>query len=91
MNTALRRALLAFTLVAHAVPLQAGAIEVQVNRPRDAFQCDTPLGVEWYGSTDRCLAELCGGQNVTNEYLFDEHSRRRRNPCYGRSPTEFRD
>ena len=63
-------------------------VQVEVNRPRTAFECDTPRGESWYGSTDRCLEELCAGQNVYNEYIF-EGSRRRENPCYGRSPTEF--
>jgi len=41
-------------------------------------------------STQRCLDELCGNFNVTNEWLFvDDHKRRRRNPCYGRNPTSF--
>ena len=64
-------------------------VQVDVNRPRSQFECDTPIGEKWYGSTDRCLEELCGGQNVYNEWLFDEHKRRRRNPCYGRNPTSF--
>lgn len=64
-------------------------VQVDVNRPRSPFECDTPIGEHWYGSIDRCLEELCGGRNVTNEWLFDEHKRRRRNPCYGRNPTSF--
>jgi hypothetical protein len=65
-------------------------LQVDVNRPRSQFECDTPVGEQWYGSTERCLEELCGGQNVYNEWLFDDHKRRRRNPCYGRNPTSFK-
>ncbi|MEO8601789.1 MAG: hypothetical protein ABI629_04340 [bacterium] len=61
-----------------------------VNRPRTPYDCDTPIGRDWYGSTERCLEELCGGRNVTNEWFFDDNHRRRRNPCYGRNPSEFR-
>jgi hypothetical protein len=67
----------------------AAQLQVDVNRPRSEFECDTPVGEKWYGSTERCLAELCGGKNVTNEWIFDAQNRRRRNPCYGQSPTEF--
>ena len=83
----LTAALLALTLAAPAV---AGEHQVDVNRPRSPFDCDTPIGVGWYGSTDRCLDELCGNFNTINEWLFvDDHKRRRRNPCYGRNPTSF--
>jgi hypothetical protein len=64
--------------------------QIDVNRPRSPFQCDTPVGINWYGSTNRCLEELCAGENVYNEYVFDTANRRRKNPCYGRSPTEFK-
>jgi hypothetical protein len=67
----------------------AGQVAVEVNRPRSEFQCDTPIGIQWYGSEERCLQELCGGKNVFNEYIFDENNRRRRNPCYGQNPTQF--
>ena len=70
--------------------VQAPAV-IDVNRPRTPFDCDLPIGVEWYGSRERCLAELCAGQNVYNEYLFDGSERRRKNPCYGQSATEFPD
>jgi hypothetical protein len=62
--------------------------EIEVNRPRSIFQCDTPLGKDWYGSTERCLAELCVGGNYTNRYISDAE-RLRRNPCYGRDPYEL--
>ena len=35
------------------------------------------------------LQELCLGQNVYNEYIFEDGGRRRMNPCYGVSPTRF--
>jgi len=63
-------------------------VQIDVNRPRTPYDCDTPIGRDWYGSTERCLQELCGGRNVTNEWFFDESHRRRRNPCYGRNPFE---
>ena len=67
-----------------------GASEaVDVNRPRSPFDCELPIGQNWYGSRERCLAYLCGGENVYNEYIFDADGRRRKNPCYGQSPTEL--
>ncbi len=88
-----RLALVGF-LLAVAVPARAeedrGGQAVDVNRPHSPFQCDTPIGESWYGSTARCLDELCAGFNVTNEWLFvGDDKRRRRNPCYGRNPTSF--
>ncbi len=80
--------LLAALAIAAAAPSR-GQLQIDINRPRSPFECDTPVGESWYGSTQRCLDELCGGRNVTNEWLFDEHKRRRRNPCYGRDPTSF--
>jgi hypothetical protein len=62
---------------------------IDVNRPRTPDDCDLPIGRNWYGSAERCLAELCAGQNVYNEYVFDAGNRRRRNPCYRQNPTEF--
>ena len=62
---------------------------IDVNRPRSPFDCELPIGQQWYGSRERCLAYLCGGENVYNEYVFDADGRRRKNPCYGQSPTEF--
>ena len=60
-----------------------------INRPQSPFDCELPIGQQWYGSRERCLAYLCGGENVYNEYGFDADGRRRKNPCYGQSPTEF--
>jgi hypothetical protein len=62
---------------------------IYVDRPRSPFDCELPIGQQWYGSRERCLAYLCGGENVYNEYIFDADGRRRKNPCYGQSPTEF--
>lgn len=69
------------------VPSRSGSIDV--NRPRTPFDCELPIGENWYGSRAQCLAYLCAGQNVYNEYLFDADNRRRRNPCYGQNPTQF--
>ena len=88
----MRRVPLLAALITVFVAGAAAADEhrVDVNRPRSPFECDTPVGIDWYGSTDRCLDELCGNFNVVNEWLFvDDHKRRRRNPCYGRNPTSF--
>jgi len=63
-------------------------VTVDVNRPRTPFDCDLPIGIKWYGSTGRCLQELCAGQNIFNETVFDGAGRRRKNPCYGQSPSE---
>lgn len=67
----------------------SASLQVDVNRPRSPFECDLPNGESWYGSTQRCLQELCAGWNVYNEYIFDAQNRRRKNPCYRQSPTEF--
>jgi hypothetical protein len=63
--------------------------QIEVNRPRSVFECDTPVGASWYGSAERCLAELCAGGNVTNAHVIDGRGRLRRNPCYGRDPYEL--
>ena len=65
--------------------------QIDVNRPRTPFDCDLPIGESWYGSQERCLAELCAGENVYNEYILDDSNRHRKNPCYGQSPTQFPD
>ena len=67
----------------------SSGVQVDVNRPRSPFDCELPMGTEWYGSRDRCLQYLCGGKNVYNEYIFDQDNRRRKNPCFGQSPTDF--
>ncbi len=68
---------------------RASAGRVAAPRPGSAFECDTPKGAEWYGSTERCLRELCAGGNVTNRYVDGQGGRLRRNPCYGRDPYEL--
>lgn len=79
----------AFATAVAGVARSTAQVEIEVNRPRTPFDCDTPLGEKWYGSEERCLEELCGGKNVTNEYIFEANGRSRRNPCYGRNPTQF--
>ena len=90
-SAALLFAAVACTAAAVSVAPSSAQLQIEVNRPRTAFDCDTPLGEEWYGSEERCLEELCGGKNVTNEYVFESDGRSRHNPCYGLSPTEFED
>ena len=68
---------------------QRGPAQIDVNRPRSLFECDTPVAVGWYGSTDRCLRELCAGENVIGTHVIDPVGRLRRNPSYGRSPFEL--
>ena len=68
---------------------QSPPVQVEINRPRSIFECDLPVGEQWYGSTNRCLKELCAGQNVISTHVFDGEGRLRRNPCYGRSPFEL--
>ena len=70
-------------------PHRSGTVRVDSNRPRSAFECDLPGGGDWFGSTERCLQELCVGDNVTNEHTRDRDGRIRRNPCYGRDPFEL--
>jgi hypothetical protein len=67
----------------------APGVQVDVNRPHTPFDCELPIGKQWYGSREVCLEYLCGGRNVYNEYIFDQDNRRRKNPCYGQSPTDF--
>ncbi|MFI5399325.1 MAG: hypothetical protein ACHQ9S_27670 [Candidatus Binatia bacterium] len=66
-----------------------GGGSVDVNRPQTSFDCELPIGQAWYGTRERCLAYLCAGENVYNEYIFDSDGRRRKNPCYGQSATEL--
>jgi hypothetical protein len=84
----------AASLVAEQAPAQQGTnqpapVVVAPGAPQTAFDCELPIGQQWYGSRGRCLAYLCEGQNVYNEYMFDANGRRWKNPCYGQSPTEF--
>lgn len=53
-------------------------------QPGTPFDCDTPRGSAWFGSTARCLAELCRGRNVTNAAVVGGDGRLRANPCVRR-------
>jgi len=81
--------LLAALLLAGLAPAARAQVQIEVNRPRSAFECDLPKAQEWYGSTERCLTELCAGENVTNRYVIDRRGDLRKNPCYGRTPSEL--
>lgn len=65
------------------------AADVQVNRPRSIFECDQPVGQNWFGSTERCLKELCRGADVISINILDDQNHLRRNPCHGRQPAEL--
>ncbi len=87
---------LSIAILFAACALSAGAalaqLQVDLNRPRSAFECDLPIGIQWYGSKQRCLQELCVGANVTNRWTFENQGKRRRkNPCYGVNPRTFGD
>jgi hypothetical protein len=88
MSRVVPRVLGALVLAAVA-GAQAPPAQIEVNRPRSIFECDTPIGVSWYGTADRCLKELCAGENVISTHVIDREGRLRRNPCYGRSPFEL--
>jgi hypothetical protein len=81
--------MLVTVLVAATPVFAAPPVEIEVNRPRSIFECDTPVAEKWYGSTNRCLKELCAGENVISTHIIDGAGRLRRNPCYGRSPFEL--
>jgi len=49
--------------------------------PGSPFDCDTARGSSWFGSTARCLEELCRGRNVTNASVVGDDGRLRSNPC----------
>ena len=49
--------------------------------PVSPFDCDTARAATWFGSTRRCLDELCRGQNVTNAAVVGGDGRLRTNPC----------
>lgn len=81
---------LAATTATAESPARVGPpAQIDVNRPQTPFDCDLPIGINWYGSTKRCLQYMCGDRNVYNQWIFDQDNRRRRNPCYGQSPTDF--
>ena len=50
-------------------------------QPGSPFDCDTAHAAAWFGSTARCLAELCRGRNVTNAAVVGGDGRLRVNPC----------
>jgi hypothetical protein len=49
--------------------------------PGSPFDCDTTRASTYFGSTARCLAELCRGRNVTNTAIVGGDGRLRENPC----------
>ncbi len=59
-------------------------IAAETLQPGSPFDCDTPRGSAWFGSTARCLAELCRGSNVTNGAVVGGDGRLRANPCVRR-------
>ena len=59
-------------------------ISAETLQPETPFDCDTPRGSAWFGSTARCLAELCRGRNVTNGAVVGGDGRLRANPCVRR-------
>ena len=56
-------------------------IAAETLRPESPFDCDTAQAAAWFGSTSRCLAELCRGRNVTNAAVVGGDGRLRSNPC----------
>ncbi len=53
--------------------------------PGSPFDCDTTRASTYFGSTARCLAELCRGWNVTNATIVGGDGRLRANPCARRA------
>jgi hypothetical protein len=49
--------------------------------PGSPFDCDTTRASTYFGSTARCLAELCRGWNVTNATIIGGDGHLRQNPC----------
>ncbi len=56
-------------------------IAAETLQPGSPFDCDTAHAAAWFGSTARCLAELCRGRNVTNAAVVGGDGRLRTNPC----------
>jgi hypothetical protein len=82
----------AFTLSLALLSTPAGAVKTRPHRtakldtgalaaPASPFDCDTARASEWFGSTRRCLDQLCRGQNVTNGAVIGGDGRLRTNPC----------
>lgn len=59
-------------------------IAAETLQPGSPFDCDTPRGSAWFGSTARCLAELCRGRNAINAAVIGGDGRLRANPCVRR-------
>jgi hypothetical protein len=62
-------------------PRKAARIALDGIQPGSPFDCDTQQASQWFGSTSRCLAELCRGRNVTNAAVIGGDGRLRANPC----------
>ncbi len=62
-------------------PKRASRIALDGVQPGSPFDCDTAQASAWFGSTTRCLAELCRGRNVTNAAVVGGDGRLRVNPC----------
>jgi hypothetical protein len=56
-------------------------IALDTLQPGSPFDCDTARASAYFGSTARCLAELCRGRNVTNTNVIGGDGRLRENPC----------
>jgi len=62
-------------------PKRVSRISAETIQPESPFDCDTARAAAWFGSTARCLAELCRGRNVTNAAVIGGDGRLRSNPC----------
>jgi hypothetical protein len=62
-------------------PRRAPRLAAETLQPASPFDCDTAHAAAWFGSTARCLAELCRGRNVTNAAVVGGDGRLRSNPC----------
>ena len=75
-------------LSAAARAAETPSVNVDVNRPKTAFDCDLSIAERWYGSKERCLKDLCVGRDVISINVLDD-GRLRKNPCYGRTPSDL--
>jgi hypothetical protein len=62
-------------------PRRASRAAAETLQPSTPFDCETPRASAWFGSTARCLDELCRGGNVTNAAVIGGDGRMRANPC----------
>lgn len=62
-------------------PRRTSRMAAESIQPGSPFDCDTAYAASWFGSTARCLAELCRGRNVTNAAVVGGDGRLRVNPC----------